>query len=56
MSSRDINAVVPLIEKAASNLSMGFEWEKTEQGYQYWADVYNNLVKLVEEQKDNEIV
>jgi len=36
------------IGTAMENLTMGFVWQDTEQGFDYWRNVYVNLGKLLD--------
>jgi hypothetical protein len=37
-----------LAGKAASDLVSAFTWMNSKRGFQYWADVYDNLVKIAD--------
>jgi len=34
------------VETAIDAITCGFDWEYTEEGYEYWRDVHNALVRL----------
>lgn len=36
------------IDKIADDLMDAFLWDETEQGFDYWFDVYRNLRKIAE--------
>lgn len=57
MTKKLINSIdIEGLKRAVDNIYSAFLWRLTEQGYDYWAEVINNLTKIRElkETEENE--